>query len=124
MGTLHDEPQRPSAPVLGSDVELWAAVVVHVVHPRLVDDADDRQPVGGLGHVRWRDPVGIPGDRRADRIAVREELRRQVPVDQRLLPAILADGIKGTPGDDAHPHDLDVRGPRRDHVHERLITIA
>ena len=68
--------QRPVSRIFGAEVDLWAAVLMDVVEPGLLDHADDRQ----------RD-VGAERNLRAERVAAGKEPPGESRVDERLADA-------------------------------------
>ena len=79
-----------SSPVLGPNEELRSTVLMDVVESRLLDDADDRQPMNSV-HIR------------AERVASREKLFRKVLIDQSFTVIILPPMAERATGADHSP---------------------
>src|SRR5262245_62274249 len=109
-----DERKRPVSRTLRSEIDLGAAVLMHVVESRLIDDANDGQHI--LAVVAER-------NLRADRPTAREELSRETAIDHHLAHAVATHWLEGTPLDDAHAHHFDVAGADADDVDERRIAV-
>src|SRR6185436_11535109 len=89
------ERQRARAVVLRAEVELRAAVLMHVVQASLIDDADDGQR-GVLSG--W--------NLRAERTAGRKTLLRENRIDEHFTNTIPAGTLERASGQYAHPHDF------------------
>jgi hypothetical protein len=105
------EAERVLRVVLVAQVDLRPAVLVDVVVPRVLHDADDAER------------VAPEVERRPDRAAGREELPGQRPVDHRLAHAARRRRRERPAGEDADAERLEVARARREEVDERAIAL-
>ena len=110
-GAEHER-QRAVAPVLGTHEELRTAVLMDVVQPSLLDDADDRQRTIA---ERIFAPSGLPVGKNC--LARRPSINASRTSSRRA-------SVEGAAGKQPHAHDLDVAARRADVIDERRVPIG